>query len=261
MAIQTRSIDRILSQAFESGANTAQPLHQLLGMEPREFSDRRSRDEDFASKIREVESVIQFISSSAATANERRDRVQQEISAAADAERAARRGHIEAIRAHEEKKQTLQLVEEEAGLISKDEFATMVRDFSYIAANPAARNVTMTAGSNPRLIVEPYPLVIEHNGSKYLFENLKFSVHFRTMAIKFEDSVSMKHPHVSTGNTICWGEAEVPVTQSRERRDFVGLTRLVTDYLTMYNSNSPYVEISSFPAAPTNASPGWQIEN
>ena len=259
MAIQTRSIDRIIGVALDGGISASQPISSILGMAEEELQERCGRDTIFDQKIQDAVAVLEFVRNTSASVIELEAECQRMISAAEDVEAAARQAHIEAIRDHEAKNIRLEVIRENGVKVTQENFNKILRDFSYIKANPALRNVEIVGGSNPAIRITPYPLVLEDEGVCYRLDNLQHDISFNDLSVTFTGACeSSVHPHIDYCGVICWGEADKHIRTSRNLKDFVGLSRLITDWMTQYNPASPYVKIDQFDAI-NNQPTGWEI--
>jgi len=81
----------------------------------------------------------------------------------------------------------------------------------------------------------------------------------RSSEIRFSgDYGPSPHPHVQGGaGNVCWGEADSHVSQALARGDFATAVTLISFWARLYNSDSPYVKISSFPRAPHGLKSGF----
>jgi hypothetical protein len=163
---------------------------------------------------------------------------------------------------------SLEALDRAAGSLSNEVVTNALVQITRIRTRlPAVREITLASSrGNPRINVSLHPMVLAgEDGQHYLCDRLHFAFPLDGGSVPEWATVTRSrqspHPHVNSGGSTCWGQAETPLRQALERRDFVTVVTLIVGWASIYNRNSPYVHLRGncgFPAV--NLAPGWHPE-
>jgi hypothetical protein len=90
------------------------------------------------------------------------------------------------------------------------------------------------------------------NMGRYL---VQLDLFWNTVSVwPYKDNVLVNgypHPHITSGGSICWGNASSVIAKAMPRGDLLTVFRLLASILTSYNDGSPYVSLEHFAAKST----------
>lgn len=255
MGIQTRSIDSRMKQALRSVPYDQITLNDVIPMTETEIRDRSARDSGFAEKVEEVKFAVNLAHQSNTTIERAKRNLNLRVAQTKQSADQARTAHVQALRAVKEVELELNSFNESENTLDSETVESLIRDTRVISALEQIETVTIT--DNGQLLIKPKPLVISYEGDNYLLNDLSFVVSICDLVVSWAgDRIS--HPHVDTNGTICWGDAHNPLRDMRRQGNLAATVKLVLDWMTFYNPDSPYFRLPDH-FQETDLPEGWQI--
>lgn len=266
MGIHAKSIEKIVSKALKSTPADEINIYQLIKMNAEEVAERSQRSAEFREQFDEAQALIALALNAKNSTQDLIQRCKEKIAEAEEQANEQRRRYVAAVREIRTREGRLEQLRQTQEIFSSENIGELLREYRFVKKNPVIADVQIVQEAVPRMVVTPQPLVIEYQGNSYWLENLAFSVELDTLRVVWEAfrqpgqplHNGQIHPHISSSGQICWGDASTLIDSARENRDVAGLVKIITDWLTLYNANSPYVRIDAFPPAPAGSRPGWQ---
>lgn len=194
-------------------------------------------------------------------------RAQREISRKAESSQALmtrrRTELVRNITIKAELEQALAGAERDASVLQKEAIAKSLLEITRIRSIGPVRDVKLVGGRTPAIEVTLHPVVMEYRSSKYLIDGLVFKMNMTgNLNIKWkhfdQNRGGSPHPHVSTYGETCWGDAQTPLQQAIQRKEYSTAVRFITGWARVYNQHSPYQDITNFTT--TQLSTGWHPE-